>query len=65
MKQLIFAVSGILSIIILIQIIKIIVVDYARLTQYGFGYLIGLIILFVALSLITFFTGKLIFKKSP
>lgn len=56
MKKIIFYISFIISVILLINISQILIYDFDKLTQYGFGYLIGkiiLLVIFVVLILIT------------
>jgi|AntAceMinimDraft_15_1070371.scaffolds.fasta_scaffold21801_3 type III secretory pathway component EscS len=65
MRKIIFGLSTIISVILLIKIIGILINDFSRLTEYGLGYLIGLIVLFFVLVLISYLTGKKIIKKSP
>jgi len=63
MKKIIFYISTIISIILLVNIIQILTNDFERLTEYGFGYLIGKIILFVIFLTLLFLTKKSILKK--
>jgi hypothetical protein len=63
MKKTIFYISIIISIILLVNIAKIFINDFDRLTEYGFGYLSGKIILFILLVLISYFTRKAIYTK--
>jgi type III secretory pathway component EscS len=65
MRKIIFEISIIVSIVLVIKIIGILLNDFSRLTEYGFGYLIGLIVLFLILVLISYLTGRKIIKKSP
>jgi type III secretory pathway component EscS len=65
MRKIIFGISIIVSIVLVIKIIGILLNDFSRLTEYGFGYLIGLIVLFLILVLISYLTGRKIIKKSP
>lgn len=58
MKKIIFYVAVTLSIILLVNIISIITSDFDRLTQYGFGYLTGKIILLILFILISYVTRK-------
>jgi hypothetical protein len=59
MKKTIFYISIIISLILLVNIVSIVKNDLDRLTEYGYGYLVGKIILFVL-----FFTFILLTKKS-
>jgi hypothetical protein len=58
MKNVIFYISAGLSIILLINILKILLTDFNRLTDYGYGYLVGKIILFILFIGITLLTRK-------
>ena len=59
MIKLFFGLSSIFSIGLLFKIVKIIVYDLDRLTEYGLGYLSGLSVLFIISSAISY----KIFKK--
>ena len=63
MKKIIFYISIFISIILLINIAKILSVDFERLSLYGLGYLSGKIILFIVFVLISFMTRKAILTK--
>ena len=63
MKKFIFYISAFISLILLVNIIKILVSDFNDLTNYGFGYLTGKVILFLILLTIIFFTRKSIFSS--
>jgi hypothetical protein len=63
MKKIIFYISIIISIILLVNVVKILNTDFNRLTEYGFGYLLGKIILFILFALTSFFTRKAIYTK--
>ncbi|MGR7813839.1 hypothetical protein [Lacinutrix undariae] len=56
MKKIVFYISSIIALFLLISIIQIIVTDFSRLTQYGFGYLFGKIILLVVFASLMYFT---------
>jgi hypothetical protein len=64
MKKIIFYLSAIISAILLINIINIII-DFKRLTNWGFGYLVGKIILLLLFLLISYFTRKFRFGNNP
>jgi hypothetical protein len=64
MKKLIFYVSIIISIVLLINVVKILVSDFNRLTDYGFGYLIGKIILLLIFIMLLFLIKKSIKKQA-
>ena len=63
MKKTTFYISAIISLILLINIIQILTTDFERLTEYGFGYLIGKIILFGIFLTLTILTKKHFRKK--
>ncbi|WP_108170721.1 hypothetical protein [Christiangramia gaetbulicola] len=62
MKKSFFYISLFLSLILGYHIIKILIVDLERLTDYGFGYLTGKVILLMILLTVIFFTRKSIFS---
>ena len=64
MKKSTFYISIIISFILLFNIIQILTTDFERLTEYGFGYLIGKIILFILFLSLTLLTKKYISKKT-
>jgi len=64
MKKIIFGITCIISVILLIKILRILFQDFSRLTEYGFGYLTGMIILFLILSFCSILIGRKIFKKN-
>ena len=53
-----FYISVGVSIILLFSIMKILLIDFNRLTDYGYGYLVGKIILFIIFIGIAFLTRK-------
>jgi hypothetical protein len=63
MKKIIFYISTILSLILLVNIISIIKTDFNRLTEYGFGYLTGKIILFLLFAVLSYFTRKTVLNN--
>ncbi|WP_298364231.1 hypothetical protein [uncultured Lutibacter sp.] len=63
MKKSTFYISTIISLVLLVNIINIITNDFERLTEYGYGYLIGKIILFVIFLSLALLTKKYISKK--
>jgi len=63
MKKAIFYISIIISVILLINVFKILITDFNRLTEYGFGYLAGKIILTVVFLTIIYLTRKSISNK--
>lgn len=58
MKKTLFYISTGISITLLINIIKILIVDLNRLTEYGYGYLIGKVLLFVIFGTIILLLRK-------
>jgi len=58
MKKTLFYISLGISIILLINIINILANDFNRLTEYGYGYLAGKVILFLIFGTITLLTKK-------
>lgn len=64
MKKLIFGTLGIISFIIAFKILKILIYDIHRLTEYGFGYLTGLIITFLIVLALTVYFGFKVFIKN-
>ncbi|AUC22579.1 hypothetical protein BTO15_10975 [Polaribacter sejongensis] len=63
MKKIIFYISSVISIILLISIFNILNNDFDRLTEYGFGYLIGKIILLLIFVTLTLLTKSAVWKK--
>lgn len=61
MKRFVFFVSLVLAIALFINILNILIIDFNRLNEYGYGYLAGEIILLILLLFLVFFTRK---KKS-
>ena len=58
MKKTLFYISLVVSIILLINIINILVSDFNQLTEYGYGYLVGKVILFLIFGTILLLTRK-------
>lgn len=58
MKKAFFYISLVISIVLLVNIIKILTTDLNRLTEYGYGYLLGRVILFIIFSTIIYVTRK-------
>ena len=58
MKKILFYTSLIISIILFINVITILVSDFNRLTEYGYGYLVGKLILLLIFGTIMFVTRK-------
>jgi hypothetical protein len=64
MKKIIFGILFLFTLIFAVQVFDILVNDFDRLTDYGFGYLAGKIVLFVLFSTASFLVGKAIHKDS-
>jgi hypothetical protein len=64
MKKFIFWLLVILSLVLSYRIGRILIYDFSRLTEYGFGYLIGLIILFLVMVGLAVLLGYRIFRKN-
>ena len=58
MKKIIFYISIFISIFLIVSIAKILTTDFDRLTEYGFGYLVGKMILLLIFSSIIYITRK-------
>ena len=63
MKKTIFISSIITSLVLLINILQILITDLEILTDYGYGYLLGKIILFFVFSTIAIVTRNYIVKS--
>jgi hypothetical protein len=63
MKKIIFYISSIFCLILTVNISKILINDFERLNEYGFGYLVGKIILFIIFLILVLLTRKSILKK--
>ncbi|MBT7995543.1 MAG: hypothetical protein HN691_11755 [Bacteroidetes bacterium] len=64
MKKVLFWLLGIISVVIAFKIGNIIIYDINRLTEYGFGYLTGLIIAFLITLGLSVFLGFKVFRKN-
>lgn len=58
MRKIIFYLSLVIGIILLTNIINILITDLKRLTEYGYGYLVGKIVLFLVFVGIIILTRK-------
>ena len=58
MKKILFFIALGVSIILLINILNILITDLNRLTEYGYGYLVGKIILLVIFGISMLVTRK-------
>lgn len=63
MKKALFYFAIIAAVVLMLRIIKILVYDFSRLTNYGFGHLTGLIIWFLIAILIAVFVKRKINLK--
>ncbi|MCF6280135.1 MAG: hypothetical protein L3J14_07290 [Flavobacteriaceae bacterium] len=63
MKKILFYIVAIISVFLLINIGKILMTDFNRLTEYGFGYLTGKITLLIAFLIIMYLTRKSIIVR--
>lgn len=64
MKKIIFWILAIISVLIAFNIAGILIYDINRLTEYGFGYLTGITLMFLIIIGLTVFTGFKAFKKN-
>jgi hypothetical protein len=64
MKIFLFWLFGITSVVIAFKIAKILIYDIERLTEYGYGYLTGIIILFLFFLSLTLLLGIKIYRKN-
>jgi len=58
MKKIIFYISAVIALLLLINILRILTLGIANLSEYGFGFLVGKTILLFLFLLITFLTRK-------
>ncbi|WP_300024124.1 hypothetical protein [uncultured Maribacter sp.] len=58
MKKIIFYIAAVFAFFMLINVASILISDFSRLTEYGFGYLAGKVILFFIFAAIAFFLRK-------
>ncbi|MEZ0007554.1 type III secretory pathway component EscS [Flavobacterium sp. 28YEA47A] len=63
MRKILFLLLLIIGLILTYTIGRIFIYDYDRLTDYGFGYLIGLIIILLLIISITGWLGIKIYRK--
>ncbi|WP_157962299.1 hypothetical protein [Winogradskyella aurantiaca] len=64
MKKLLFWILAILAVILFFRIASILIFDFQRLTEYGMGYLTGLIILFLLFGCVSWVLGKRLYGPS-
>jgi len=63
MKKIIFYIALIVCLFLLVNILKILISDLDRLTEYGYGYLVGQIILFFVFAVFALLTRKALNKR--
>lgn len=59
MKKALFYAAVLIALILIINIGSIVLTDFDRLTEYGYGYLVGKILLFVVFVFIAYFLRPL------
>lgn len=64
MKKIIFWILAIISVLLAFNIAGILLYDINRLTDYGFGYLTGITLMFLIIIGLTVFIGFKAFKKN-
>ena len=64
MKKALWGILVILGLVLGVKIANILIFDINRLTEYGLGYLIGLLVLFFIILTLTIFIGFKIFRKN-
>ncbi|MFP4369314.1 MAG: hypothetical protein ACLFR2_07035 [Candidatus Kapaibacterium sp.] len=63
MKKFFLIIFALAALVLFFNILKIVVFDINRLTGYGYGYLTGLVILFLLLTGSAIYLGIRIYKK--
>jgi len=64
MRKALWGILVILGLVLGVKIANILIFDINRLTEYGLGYLIGLLVLFFIILTLTIFVGFKIFRKN-
>lgn len=64
MKKIIFYIAAVFAFFMLINIASILISDFSRLTEYGFGYLAGKVILFILFVTVAILLRKQVFKRA-
>ncbi|MFD2551013.1 hypothetical protein ACFSQP_04210 [Bizionia sediminis] len=64
MKKFAFYMSALIALMLLVNIAEILISDLNRLTEYGYGYLFGKVILFICFLAISLRTKKHVFKPN-
>ena len=62
-NKLLFVLFLILAIVMLVQSIQIVVYHFDRLNDYGLGFLVGKVFLFLMSGILSFWLGKKIFAS--
>lgn len=62
-NKLLFVLFLILTVVMLVQSIQIVVCHFDRLNDYGFGFLIGKVFLFLISGTLSYWLGKKIFAS--
>ena len=63
MKKILFYLFTIATIVLGIRIVIILIRDLDRLTNYGYGYLTGIAVLFLVCLMASWWLGKKVFKE--
>ncbi|WP_282075030.1 hypothetical protein [Maribacter aquivivus] len=63
MKKIIFYIAVVMAFFMLVNIASIVISDFSRLTEYGFGYLAGKVVLFVLFVTVAIILRKQVFKS--
>ena len=61
MKKLLLVISLLFTVYLILNILNIVIYDYDRLTEYGFGYLTGKVVVLLLFGILSFFMGKKIY----
>lgn len=64
MQKFIFGFLVFIGVVIFVQIFRIVIYDINLLTEYGFGFLTGLIIIFLITTILATIVGLRLFKKN-
>ncbi|WP_282048612.1 hypothetical protein [Maribacter aquivivus] len=64
MKKIIFYIAVVMAFFMLVNIASIVISDFSRLTEYGFGYLAGKVVLFVLFVTVAIILRKQVFKSN-
>lgn len=61
MKRIVFYIAISIAVLTLLNVLYILIYDFSRLTEYGYGYLVGKLILVIVFSVVAYTTRN--FKK--